>query len=183
MWVLIVVELFNIAVNDFDAKNSRFSRVLLVTELVVSGTPCMIDADYYHYKFLQDFLAAICDLYRPQRSWGKVMFLQASVILSRGGVSHCMLGYHPPPPGPDPPPLQAHTQGGSDPDTHPRGKLRGIRSRSTPKGEIEGDQIQAHTQGGRSDPGPYPRGGDQVQANIQGGNSGGSGPTPPPPPR
>ena len=26
---------------------------------------------------------------------------------------------------------------------HPRGKLRGIRSRPTPKGEIEGDQIQA----------------------------------------
>ena len=31
---------------------------------------------------------------------------------------------------------------------HPRGKLRGIRSRPTPKGEIEGNQIQAHTQGG-----------------------------------
>ena len=31
---------------------------------------------------------------------------------------------------------------------HPRGKLRGIKSRPTPKGEIEGDQIQAHTQGG-----------------------------------
>ena len=36
-------------------------------------------------------------------------------------------------------PIQAPTQGG---------KLRGIRSRSTAKGEIEGDQIQAHTQGG-----------------------------------
>ena len=43
------------------------------------------------------------------------------------------------------------------PGPHPRGKLRGIRSRPTPKGEIEGDQIQAHTQGG-SDPGPHPRG-------------------------
>ena len=30
----------------------------------------------------------------------------------------------------------------SDPGPHPRGKLRGIRSRPTPKGEIEGDQIQ-----------------------------------------
>ena len=68
-------------------------------------------------------------------------------------------------------------------------------SRPTPKGEIQGDHIQAHTQGGNSggsDPGPHPRGkfrgirsrptpkgeiqGDQVQANIQGGNSGGSGP-------
>ena len=42
---------------------------------------------------------------------------------------------------------------------HPRGKLRGIRSRPRSKGEIERDQIQAHTQGG---------------------NSGGSGPDPPP---
>ena len=61
--------------------------------------------------------------------------------------------------------------------------MRGIRSRPTPKGEIEGDQVQAHTQvgnGGGSDPGPHPRGklrgirsrptpngemeGDQIQA-------------------
>ena len=34
-------------------------------------------------------------------------------------------------------------EGGSDPGPHPRGKLRGIRSRPTPKREIEGDQIQA----------------------------------------
>ena len=27
----------------------------------------------------------LVDFYRPQRSWAKVMFLQASVILSRGG--------------------------------------------------------------------------------------------------
>ena len=43
------------------------------------------------------------DYYRPQRSWGKVMFLQASVILltgGGGGLPQCILGYHPP--GPDP---------------------------------------------------------------------------------
>ena len=34
------------------------------------------------------------------------------------------------------------------PGPHPRGKLRGIRSRPTTKGEIEGDQVQAHTRGG-----------------------------------
>ena len=34
------------------------------------------------------------------------------------------------------------------PGLHPSGKLRGIRSKPTPKGEIEGDQVQAHTQGG-----------------------------------
>ena len=36
----------------------------------------------------------------------------------------------------------------SGPGPHPREKWRGIRSRPTPKGEIEGDQVQAHTQGG-----------------------------------
>ena len=34
---------------------------------------------------------------------------------------------------------------GSGPGPQPRMKLRGIRSRPTPEGEIEGDQIQAHT--------------------------------------
>ena len=38
-WVIIVTELFNVAVNYFDAKKSAScSRVLVVTELVVSGT-------------------------------------------------------------------------------------------------------------------------------------------------
>ena len=39
--------------------------------------------------------------------------------------------------------------------------MRGIWSRPTAKGEIEGDLVQAHTQGGRwggSGPGPHPRG-------------------------
>ena len=31
--------------------------------------------------------------YRPQRSWGKVMFLHVSVILFTGGLPQCMLGY------------------------------------------------------------------------------------------
>ena len=57
-------------------------------------------------------------------------------------------------------------------------------SRPIPKGEIEGDQVQAHTQGGNwggSDPGQHPRGklrGDQIQAHTQGGNLGGSDPGP-----
>ena len=38
-----------------------------------------------------------CDFYRPQRSWAKVTFLQASVILSTEGcLPQCMLGYHTP---------------------------------------------------------------------------------------
>ena len=36
--------------------------------------------------------------YRPQRSWGKVIFSQASVILFTGSLPQCMLGY-PIPPG------------------------------------------------------------------------------------
>ena len=40
--VLVVTELFNIAVNHFDAKKlPRCRRVLVVTELGVSGTQCM----------------------------------------------------------------------------------------------------------------------------------------------
>ena len=31
--------------------------------------------------------------YRPQRSWGKVIFSQARVILFTGGLPQCMLGY------------------------------------------------------------------------------------------
>ena len=44
-------------------------------------------------------LFTFTSFYRPQRSWGKVIFSQASVILfTGGGLPQCMLGYHPPPP-------------------------------------------------------------------------------------
>ena len=107
----------------------------------------------------------------------KVIFLHLSVILftGGGGLAQCILGYPPcqgdtpckgdppaketpSPPGPHPrgklrgirsrPTPKGETEGGSDPGPHPRGKLRGIRSRPTPKGKIEGDQIQAHAKGG-----------------------------------
>ena len=40
-WVFVVTELLNIAANDYAAKKSaRYSRVLVVTELVISGTQC-----------------------------------------------------------------------------------------------------------------------------------------------
>ena len=42
-WVLVVTELFNIAVNDFGAKKSaHYSWVLAVTEVVVRGTQCIL---------------------------------------------------------------------------------------------------------------------------------------------
>ena len=40
-WVLVATELINIAVNDFDAKKSaHYRRMHVVTELIVSRTPC-----------------------------------------------------------------------------------------------------------------------------------------------
>ena len=39
------------------------------------------------YKFdYNDYCLQWLDFYRPQRSWGKVIFSQASVILSIGGM-------------------------------------------------------------------------------------------------
>ena len=41
-WVLIVTELFNMAVNDSGAeKSAPFSRMLVVTKVVVSETQCI----------------------------------------------------------------------------------------------------------------------------------------------
>ena len=101
--------------------------------------------------------------------WPRLCFYSCLWFCPQGGLPQCMLGYcyphkkeAPPrkqtPPAKETPPgrrhspcqgdpLQTHTQGGNcsglDPGSHPRGKLRGVRSRSTPKGKIEGDQIQA----------------------------------------
>ena len=95
----------------------------------------------------------------------KVIFLHLSVILFMGEGSASVHAGIPPPLGADPPcqgdPPAKETPKIPPPGPHPRGKLRGIKSRPTPKGEIEGDQIQAHTKGGNwggSGPGPHPRG-------------------------
>ena len=104
--------------------------------------------------------------YRPQTKFGARLYFH-SVNGGEVCLSACwdtspgrtpLQGNPPsgtPPPGrpPSKETPQAHTQvgnwGGSDPGPQPRRKLRGIRSRPTAKGEIEGDQIQAHTQGGK----------------------------------
>ena len=59
--------------------------------------------------------------YRPQRSWGKVMFLQASVILLTGGMSASVHAGIPHPPGADPPQDQTpHPLGADTPQNrHP----------------------------------------------------------------
>ena len=55
------------------------------------------------------FKSGLCThLYRPQRSWGKVIFSQACVILFTGGVwRQTPPDQAPIPPGPDPPRDQA----------------------------------------------------------------------------
>ena len=151
----------------------------------------------------------------------KVMFLLMSVILSTGGLPQCMLGYcHPPrrrhlprgePPceGDQPAKEAPPQERGTPPGRRPSKKETPLEgeppcqgdppSKPTAKGEIEGDQVQAHTQGGYwggSDPGPHLRGklrgirsrptpkgeieGDEIQAHTQGGNWGGSDSGPPP---
>ena len=70
------------------------------------------------------------NFYRPQRSWGKVMFLQVCVILFTGGVPDQVL---PPrtrytPPGPGTPP---------GPDTPPRDQVHPPGARYTPPGTRE----------------------------------------------
>ena len=130
--------------------------------------------------------------------WGKVIFSQASVILLMGGSASVHAGI---PPSRETP-LQGEPPSRENPlqrDPPPgRPSLQGNPpSRPTPRGEIEGDQIQTHSQGGNwggSGPGPQPRGklrgirsrltpkgeieGDQIQANTQWGNWGGSDPDP-----
>ena len=62
-------------------------------------------------------------VYRPQRSWAKVMFLQASVILSTGGgAASVHAGMPAPPPRDQRPPLTRQTPPG--PETHPPGPGR-----------------------------------------------------------
>ena len=66
----------------------------------------------------------MANIYRPQRSWGKVMFSQACVILFTGGcLPQCMLGYtHPQsrhPLGADTPPSRHPEQ--TPPSRHPPG--------------------------------------------------------------
>ena len=64
------------------------------------------------------------------------------------------------PPGRSPPAKETPRKEIPPPGPQPRGKLKGIRSRPIPRGEIDWDQIQAHTQGGNgrgSDIGPHPR--------------------------
>ena len=55
-WVLVVTELFNMAVSDFDAKQSAcYSRMFFVTELVLSGTQCRLNG---HFHLVANFVTS-----------------------------------------------------------------------------------------------------------------------------
>ena len=95
-----------------------------------------------YLSFSGNKVSSVNYIYRPQRSWGKVMFLQASVILlTRGCLPQCMLGY---PPEADTPrsthtPLRADTPLGAD---APRADAPSPRSR--PPGSRHTPQEQTH---------------------------------------
>ena len=69
---------------------SEWKHFIVTTQPVKDLNPTILRIPDYHY-------------YRSQRSWGKVMFLQVSLIMFTGwgGIPACIAG------------LQAHTQGKS----------------------------------------------------------------------
>ena len=93
--------------------------------------------------------------YRPQRSWGKVIFLQASVILSTGGGSASVhagipppVSGHPPrsrhPPEPDNPPgADRHPHRADTPEVGTPLEQTPPRSRQTPLQSMLGDTVNA----------------------------------------
>ena len=88
--------------------------------------------------------------YRPQTKFAKVLFLHESVILSTGVCAWSRGGgawFGGSGAGRGSGPGGVSSWGGS-PGPQPRGKLRGIWFRPTPKGEVEGDLVQALTRGG-----------------------------------
>ena len=69
--------------------------------------------------------------YRPQRSWGKVMFLHVCVILFTGGgvLPQCMLGYHPPGTRHHPPPSRPPPGSVPSPQSRTYWKIRSMSGR------------------------------------------------------
>ena len=87
-----------------------------------------------NYPFVKELITA------RKRSLRRLCFYRCLSVHSGGGLPQVHAGR---PPHQGDPPAKI-----PPPGPHPGEKLRGIRSRPTAKGEIEGDQIQAHTQGG-----------------------------------
>ena len=90
-----------------------------------SGKECnLLMPRFLHSTPITGSQSCFSYFYRPQRSWGKVMFLHVSVILftGGGGLPQCMLGYRPDPLGtrhPQDQTPQDQTPLGPDPPPHP----------------------------------------------------------------
>ena len=85
------------------------------------------------------------DNYRPQRSWAKVMFLQACVCPQGGVLPQCMLGYHPPgrPPLDQAPPRTRHLPW-DQADTPPGPGRHTPRTRQTPPDQADSPRPGRH---------------------------------------
>ena len=79
----------------------------------------------------EDFFEQKYHHYRPQWSWGKVMFLHLSVILFTGGISHTFPGRHPSPQADTAPSVQCMLGYGQQAGgTHPTGMQCCFKSKS-----------------------------------------------------
>ena len=90
-----------------DEERSFNGNVSVTTSLnTQAGQDVRVLATVYTIFKIGEFYTVVYQTfyYRPQRSWAKVMFLQASVVLSTGGgVSASVHVGMPDPPGADPP--------------------------------------------------------------------------------
>ena len=92
-----------------------------------SGNPELFPKLIFLILVSCEFIRLDFNNYWPQRSWSKVMFLQASVILSTGGICLSACWDTPPPLGPDTPPRpdtprkQTPAYGQRAAGTHPTG--------------------------------------------------------------
>ena len=130
----------NLICTDVICMNTTKNFVPLLTDCVRKITPLylVITARKRSLRRLCFYTCLSVILFKGGVwSWGLV--LGGAYSRGVGGIPACLAF------------LQAHSQGrslgglarGRSPGPHPRGKLKGIWSRPTPKGEVEGDLVQA----------------------------------------
>ena len=136
---------------------STISLMMCSFALFVASLPYILCARCCGRKRLGSLVNMVCSIYclnvavinyRPQRSWGKVMFSQACVILFTGEcLPQCMLGYNPQeqtspqsrhiprarhPPGADPP-LEQTPQSRHPPEHTPLQEQTSPQEQTPPK--------------------------------------------------
>ena len=89
--------------------------ISITDSILLIGIVLTSSDEYWEEKIKFPNMLSLNNIYRPQRSWAKVMFLQASVILSTGGGSASVHAGMPAPPRPGrPPPRTRQTPLGPD---------------------------------------------------------------------